>query len=166
METELLSNHDLVNYCKMLKMKLNDVNYKDKMKIDKDGCYIINLDHSSPLDGYNGTHWVALYIKQNEALYYDSYGIRPPPIIIQKLKKYNPKLKLLCNANQFQHMKSIYCGWYCLLFLYLCSKNPNAKMRTKMNKYKALFHYDTPENRNTNDEILKRHIKRIFSNIN
>lgn len=161
--SELLSNHDIENYCRMLKIKLNDINYKDKLKIDRQGCYIINLDHSSPLDGFNGTHWVALYVTQNEALYYDSFGLIAPPLIIKKLKAYNPKLKIIHSANQYQPLHSVYCGWYCLLMLYICSKNSKAKTRTILNKYRTLFYYD--ENRKKNDEILKGLIKQIFSTI-
>jgi hypothetical protein len=161
--SELLSNHDIKNYCKMLKIKLNDINYKDKIIIDKEGCYIINLDHSSPLDGFNGTHWVALYVKKNEALYYDSYGLDMPPIIIKKIKKHNSKFKIYHNANQYQTMKSIYCGWYSLLMLYMCTKNSKSTIRGILNKYRGIFYYN--ENRYKNDDILKQNIKQIFSTI-
>ena len=43
-------------------------NLPDKMK---DGAYIINLD------GYYdiGTHWVALYVSNNDVTYFDSFGV-------------------------------------------------------------------------------------------
>lgn len=159
--SKLLSNHDLENYCKMLKIKLNNINYKDKIKINTVGAYIINLDHSSPLDGFDGTHWVALYITDTEALYFDSYGFKPPPIVLKKLRKFNSKLKIIINHNQYQTIESVFCGWYCLLFLYMCNKNSNAKMRTILGKIRAKFHYD--EERYLNDSILQKNIKRIFS---
>ena len=42
----------------------------------KDGTYIINLD-----DEYAdvGTHWIALFCKKNEIVYFDSFGVEHIP---------------------------------------------------------------------------------------
>ena len=45
----------------------------------KDGAYIINLDEYSDI----GTHWVALYIQNNDVTYFDSFGVEHIP---KKLK--------------------------------------------------------------------------------
>ena len=37
----------------------------------KDGTYIINLDEYANV----GTHWVALFCKKNEIVYFDSFGV-------------------------------------------------------------------------------------------
>ena len=37
----------------------------------KDGAYIINLDEYSDI----GTHWVALYVHNNDVTYFDSFGV-------------------------------------------------------------------------------------------
>ena len=37
----------------------------------KDRAYIINLDEYSDI----GTHWVALYIQNNDVTYFDSFGV-------------------------------------------------------------------------------------------
>ena len=37
----------------------------------KDGAYIINLDEYSDI----GTHWIALYVKNNNVTYFDSFGV-------------------------------------------------------------------------------------------
>jgi hypothetical protein len=161
--TKLLSNYDLVNYCKFLHIPLIDINFKDKIKITKPGCYIINLDDSTLLDGFNGTHWVALFVTTTEAVYNDSFGLGIPTIILKKIKKYNNKIKIFHNANQYQTIKSIYCGWYCLLFLFICKSNLKANMRVLLNKYRKIFFYD--KNRFQNDDILKNKIKQIFRTI-
>jgi len=158
--TELLTNHDLVNYCKKLKINLITINFKDTIQINKPGCYIINLDNSTLLDGFNGTHWVSLFLTPTNAVYNDSFGLAIPPIIISKIKKYNSKLKIFHNSNQYQTIESIYCGWYCLLFLYICQHNPKTPMRVLLNKYRKLFYYDA--NRIKNDDILKKNIEIIF----
>ena len=41
----------------------------------KDGAYIINLDEYSDF----GTHWVALYVNNNDVTYFDSFGVEHIP---------------------------------------------------------------------------------------
>ena len=41
----------------------------------KDGAYIINLDEQSDI----GSHWVALYAKNNDVTYFDSFGLEHIP---------------------------------------------------------------------------------------
>ena len=43
-------------------------NLSDKMK---DGAHIINLGEYPDI----GTHWVALYVSNNDATYFDSFGV-------------------------------------------------------------------------------------------
>ena len=44
-------------------------------KTIKKGAYVINLDEYEN----TGTHWVALFVKINEAIYFDSFGIEHIP---------------------------------------------------------------------------------------
>ena len=37
----------------------------------KKGAYVINLDHSEN----TGTHWVIIYAKKDEVIYFDSFGV-------------------------------------------------------------------------------------------
>ena len=37
----------------------------------KDGAYVINLDECSDI----GTHWIALYVLNNDVIYFDSFGV-------------------------------------------------------------------------------------------
>ena len=46
----------------------------------KKGAYVINLDEYEN----TGTHWVALFVKTNEAIYFDSFGIEHIPKEINK----------------------------------------------------------------------------------
>ena len=41
----------------------------------KDGAYVINLDQCSDI----GTHWVALYVHNNDVIYFDSFGVEHIP---------------------------------------------------------------------------------------
>ena len=44
-------------------------------KTIKKGAYVINLDEYEN----TGTHWIALFVKTNEAIYFDSFGIEHIP---------------------------------------------------------------------------------------
>ena len=69
-----LTNFEIQKYYKN-ETKFNGVFSTDNLpnKI-KDRAYIINLDKYSDL----GTHWVALYVKNN-IIYFDSFGVEHIP---------------------------------------------------------------------------------------
>jgi len=66
------SDKQLFQMADKLRIKINKINFKDKLG-DKpiDGNYIINM--ASSFDSM-GTHWLGLYINNNEAYYFDSFG--------------------------------------------------------------------------------------------
>ena len=49
-------------------------------KITKKGAYVINLDEYEN----TGTHWIALFVKTSEVIYFDSFGIEHIPKEINK----------------------------------------------------------------------------------
>ena len=54
----------------------NGVYYRDNLpKKIKDGAYTINLDEYADV----GTHWIALCVKDNKIIYFDSFGIEHVP---------------------------------------------------------------------------------------
>ena len=53
----------------------NAVYSRDSLQKIKDGAYIINLDEYSDI----GTHWVALYVENNDATYFDSFRVKHIP---------------------------------------------------------------------------------------
>ena len=57
-------------------MNLDGVYSRDNLlnKI-KNGAYVLNLDQYSDI----GTHWVALYVKNNNITYFDSFGVEHIP---------------------------------------------------------------------------------------
>ena len=50
--------------------RFNGVNSRDNLPKIKDGTYVVNLDEYSHI----GTHWVALYVHNNDVTYFDSFG--------------------------------------------------------------------------------------------
>ena len=47
----------------------------------KDGAYVINLDEYSDI----GTHWISLFLKNNDITYFDSLGVEH---ILQEIKTF------------------------------------------------------------------------------
>ena len=158
-ETELLSNVDLKYYGQLFQIPLIDVLSKDLFKTitPKVGCYVINLEDSI----YNGSHWTAIILTKNMAIYYDSFGGPIPQDILQFIKRFNKKASIIYSIDQIQHKTSVYCGWYCIWFMYYLSvihKN-STNYKYLLNKHNALFDI---ENRKSNDNTLKQLIKNII----
>ena len=111
-ENKSLSNYELVDYIKQLKIKnfrgifMRD-NLPKKKRINE--CGIVNLDDSFS----NGTHWVCYY----NGYYFDSYGLSPPLEIIDYLG-----FNLEHNIYQIQKSGKIF-GHLCLYFLNRITKD-------------------------------------------
>ena len=58
------------------KSRFNGVYSRDNLSDEKkDGTYIINLDEYFD----TGTHWVALYVLNNDVIYFDTFGVEHIP---------------------------------------------------------------------------------------
>ena len=55
--------------------RFNGVQSRDNLQKIKDGAYIINFDEYSNI----GTHWVALYLQNNNFTYFDFFGVEHIP---------------------------------------------------------------------------------------
>ena len=77
---QLLTNVKIEKYYQN-EPRFNGVYSRDNLpnKI-KDGAYVINLDEHSDI----GTHWIALYILNNNVTYFDSFGVEHIPREIKK----------------------------------------------------------------------------------
>ena len=87
----------------------------------KNGAYVINLDEYHNIR----THWVALYVNNNTATYFDSFGVEHIPKEI---------IKFITNAYRIQAYDSITCGYFCSGFINFMF-NGNSKT-----DYSNLFH--------------------------
>ena len=80
----------------------------------KDGAYIINLDESSDI----GTHWVALYVQNNNSvIYFDSFGVEHIPKEIKAFINNNYNKNIITNIFRIQAYDSIMCGYFCIGFI-------------------------------------------------
>jgi hypothetical protein len=145
-----LTNFDIIELCKRLKIPIHGVFLKDKLpQICKKGNYIINLDSS--YTGNQGTHWTCLICGDNDSLYFDSFGVPPPSEVARFIKT---KYKKYYWSNEIiQDMDSVLCGYFCIgLFLYV--KNSKSKMLTATQNYINMFMEDTKKN----NKVLKNYI--------
>ena len=135
--------------------KFNGVYSRDNLpKITKKGAYVINLDEYEN----TGTHWIALFIKTNEVIHFDSFGIEHIPKEVNKFIRSkelgsavgnNKKIK--ANIFGIQAYDSIMCGYFCIEFI------------NYMLKGKTLLDYTnllSPNDFKKNDRVIKR----IFKN--
>ena len=81
----------------------------------KDGTYVINLDEYSDI----GTHWVALYVQNNnDVTYFDSFGVEHIPKEIKIL--INCSLSIATNIFRIEAYDSIMWDIFVLDLLILC----------------------------------------------
>ena len=69
-----LNNFEIQKYYQN-ESRFNGVYSRDNLTEIKDGAYIINLDEYFDIR----THWVALYVHNNNVTYFDSFGAEDIP---------------------------------------------------------------------------------------
>ena len=112
------SNTELEQYAKELRIPLRFLRNKDKLHEHplQNGAYIVNLQDDYRADGVDllGTHWVAFWIENGKAVYFNSFGIPPPSEVQLYLYKFRP---YAYNNTQIQNTQSGWCGIYVIAFL-------------------------------------------------
>ena len=76
----------------------------------KNGAYVINLDEYSDI----GTHWVALYVNNKSATYFDSFGVEHIP---KEIKKFIGNKNVIASIFRIQAYDSIMCRYFCIGFI-------------------------------------------------
>ena len=112
--------YDIVKLTK-IKKKFNIIDYYDMFKPNVKKCYsILNTDKESDIGA--GTHWVAVYQKDNMIYIYDSFArkrIMKP--FVDKIKKLGFKC-VYVNKKSDQQTHQFDCGLRSLLFLLFVQK--------------------------------------------
>ena len=96
--------------------KFNGVFSRDNLpnKI-KDCAYIINLDEYSDI----GTHWVALYVYNDNVTSFDSFGVEHIP---KEIKKFINNKNAKTSIFRIQAYDSVMWGYFCIGFIDLMFK--------------------------------------------
>ena len=76
----------------------------------KDRAYVINLDEYSDI----GTHWISLYEQNNDANYFDIFGVEH---ILKETKTFIKNRSIKTNMLRIQAYDSIMCGYFCIRFI-------------------------------------------------
>jgi hypothetical protein len=69
---------------------------------------IVNYDTSSN----SGTHWVSLFTKKGESLYFDPFGLNPLPEVVEYCKE--PRY---FSSFEIQKPDEVICGHYCVYLI-------------------------------------------------
>ena len=103
-----LTNFEKQNYCK-IEPKFDGVYSRNILFKMKDGAYMINLDEYESI----GTHWIALYVNNNNLTYFDSFVAEHIP---KEIKEFIGNKNIITNIYRLQAYDSIICGYFCIGF--------------------------------------------------
>ena len=112
-------------------------------KKNKKGAYVINLDEYEN----TGTHWIALFVKTNEVIYFDSFVIEHIP---KEIEHAIGNKEINASIFRLQAYDSIMCGYFCIEFI-----NYMLKGKTLLD-YTDLF---SPNDFKRTIKLLKEYIK-------
>ena len=104
----------------------------------KDVTYVINLDEYSDI----ATHWVSLWVNNNNVTYFDSFGDEHVP---KEIKAFIKNKNIKRNTFRRQAYDSIMCGYFCIGFICFMLKGKT------LTEYTNLF---SPSNFKKNDDII------------
>ena len=108
-----MTNFEIMDYFKEVK-GFNGVFSRNNLPTLKNGAYIINLDHSRN----TRTHWVVVFVKKDEVIYFDSFGVEYiPKEIMERIKHSSLRNKnIKTSIFRIQDNNSVKCGYFCILF--------------------------------------------------
>ena len=104
-----LTNFEIQKYYQN-EPRFNGVYSRDNLPKIKDGAYVINLDEYSDI----GTHWVALYVQNNDVTYFDSFGVERIP---KEIRIFISNKNIKANIFRIPAYDSIMCGYFCIGFI-------------------------------------------------
>ena len=115
----LMSPHPLTNfkiqkYCKN-EPRFNGAFSRNNLpKKIKYAAYIINFDECKDV----GTHWIALFCRKNEIVYFHSFSVEHIPEEIKEfIKEFPGNKNMKVNIFRLQEDNSVMCGYFCIGFI-------------------------------------------------
>ena len=104
-----LTNFEIQEYYQN-EPRFNDVYSRDNLPKINDGAYVIYLHEYSNI----GTHWIPLFVLNNDVSYFDSFGVEHFP---KKFKTFISNKNIKTNIFRIQAYGSITCGYFCIGFI-------------------------------------------------
>mmetsp|Transcript_7670 Transcript_7670/g.8128 ORF Transcript_7670/g.8128 Transcript_7670/m.8128 type:complete len:149 (+) Transcript_7670:1102-1548(+) len=140
-----LTNFDIESIYKLFKINL--IACIDDHNLNQyglnDGSYVLNLGNQ---------HWTGLYVIDNQGVYFDPFGVIYP----LEVKRFCPNI--IYSDDQIQSLKSVFCGYYVLAFLYWMTNKYQYNLQYTLNQFRSQFKDDDDKN----DRILQSLIKKII----
>ena len=126
--------------------RFNGVYSRDNLPHEiKYGAYVVNLDEYSDIR----THWIALYVNNKTATYFDSFGIEYIP---KEIRVFMGDKDIIARIYRIQSYDSIVCGYYCIGFTdYMLKGN-------SLTDFTNIF---SPNNFKKNDIILNYFLNKL-----
>ena len=137
MQLHPLTNFEIQRYYQN-EPRFCGVYVRDNLPKIKDGASIINIVEYSDIE----THWIALYVLNNDVTYFDSFGVEHIP---KEIKTFIGNKIIKTNFFRIQVYDSIMCGYFCIGFIdfMLAGKT--------LTEFTNLF---SPNNFKRNDDII------------
>ena len=107
------------------------------------GAYIINLDECESIE----THWIALYVNDNNVTCFDNFGVEHIP---KEIKRFIGNKNIIRNTCRTQAYDSIMCGYFCIGFIDFMLKGKS------LLDYANLF---SPNDYEKNDKIILKYFQ-------
>ena len=139
----LLTNFEIQKYNEN-DSRFNGVYSRDNLpNKNQDGVYVINLDEYSDI----GTHQIALYVKNNDITYFDSFVVEHIP---KEIIKFIGRKNIIANIFRIQAYDLIMCGYFCIGFTDFMFKGK------ALTEFTNLF---SPHDFKKNDDIIMSFFK-------
>ena len=123
--------------------RFNGVYSRDSLPKIKNGTYVININEYSDIR----THWIALYVRNNNVTYFDIFGVEH---ITKEIKTFINNKNIKINIFRIQAHNSVTCGYFCIGFI-------NFVLAGKtLTEYTNLF---SPNNFKKNDDITLNYFR-------
>ena len=157
-KTVRMSNFDLLEWCKYLKIPIKNVLSRDETVPHNHtlSLFIYNFEPSY----MSGSHWVATYVKDRVINYFESFGMPPFREIVNHAKERN--LTLLHQNQQIQNLYTTTCGYFCLYFLNEMNKR-KGKGSTGEDYFNLLQVLSADTNKN--EKFIEKYFKYKILNI-
>ena len=152
MEADGISNIYIDHLMKAISLSFHGTFSLDNIPTFEEETFSVIVNLSKV--GEKGSHFIALFILENEIWYFDSFGTLQINTIIEK---YIKNIKKIYTKNQIQGPLSSHCGFFCISFI-LCIENKiTPKIFFKMFHKNKLYIND-----NICIEIINFYIKYMF----
>ena len=137
-----LTNFQIQKYYQK-KPKFNGVYSLHNLPKTKDEAHVINLDEYKSI----GSHWIALYVNDNNVTYFNSFGVEHVP---KEIKKFIGNKNIITNIYRIQAYDAIMYGYFCIGFI-------DFMLRVKiLVDYKDLF---CPNDYEKNNKIILKYFQ-------